>query len=504
MQTAPTEVPGDQAFTPQWVHDAVFYQIFPDRFARSLSLSKPANLESWESPPTAHGFKGGDLVGIVEHLDYLQDLGASALYLNPVFQSTANHRYHTHDYYRVDPLLGGDDALRLLLDEAHRRDMRIVLDAVLNHASRGFYQFSHVLENGLQSPYVDWFHILSWPLDPYPSEGESPGYASWWNLPALPKFNTSAPEVREFLWRVGQYWIERGIDGWRLDVPNEIDDDAFWQEFRRRVKGANPDAYIVGEIWGDAHRWLQGDQFDGVMNYIFTRACLGFLSAGEIDISVVDGTGLAPVPVLDAPGFEAVVHELLGRYPWPATLAQLNMLDSHDTARFLTIAHGDEASLRLATLCQMAFPGAPCIYYGDEIGMSGGPDPDSRRSFPWSASLWNESLRSYMKRCIELRRRHRVLRVGAYTSLHADGGVYVFARTLGQDLAIVALNAGHDARALDLELPFEGVVAELASAFDGPIPTIVDRAVRGWYLPSRAGTMLLGKINAEHMTSQGM
>lgn len=499
MQTAPTVTPGDQAFTPEWVHDAVFYQIFPDRFARSLSLPKPSNLEPWESPPTRHGFKGGDLVGIVEHLDYLQDLGISAIYLNPIFESTANHRYHTQDYFRVDPLLGGEDALRLLLDEAHRRDIRIVLDAVLNHASRSFYQFSHILENGPQSPYVDWFHIYSWPLHPYPSDGESPGYACWWNLPALPKFDTGTRAVREFLWGVGQYWIERGIDGWRLDVPSEIDDDEFWRVFRRRVKGANPHAYIVGEIWEDAGRWLRGDQFDGVMNYVFTRACLGFFaaSAGEMDSSVVDGTGLSPVHALDAPAFESAIHSLLGRYAWSATLAQLNVLDSHDTARFLTIARGNEASLRLATLFQMAFPGAPCIYYGDEIGMSGGPDPDSRRTFPWSPSLWNEGLRSYVKRCIELRRTHRALSVGEYRSLYAEGGVYVFARTLGEEMAIIALNAGHEPRAVDIELPLAGIVTELRSAFGDYVPGVADGVLRGWHLPSRTGSMLVGRIEGE-------
>src|SRR5579859_5981851 len=210
MQSAPVTTLSDAASTPEWVHEAVFYQIFPDRFARSLSVPKPSNLESWDSPPTVHGFKGGDLLGIVEHLDYLSDLGVSALYLNPVFRSTANHRYHTHDYYAVDPILGGNDALSSLLDEVHRRGMRIVLDGVFNHASREFFEFSHILENGPDSPYLDWFTVHSWPLHPYPSNGETPGYECWWNMPALPKFATATPAVREFLWGVGQYWIEQG------------------------------------------------------------------------------------------------------------------------------------------------------------------------------------------------------------------------------------------------------------------------------------------------------
>ncbi len=256
--------------TPEWVKDAIFYQIFPDRFASSPRVKKPSGIEPWASPPSLHGFKGGDLIGVVEHLDYLQDLGVTAIYFTPVFQSTANHRYHTHDYYQVDPILGGNAALRTLLDEAHARGMRIVLDGVFNHASRGFFQFNHILENGQASPYFDWFTVHNFPMRPY-----EPGhqYLGWENLAALPKFNTRSEEVRDFLWDVGRHWIDFGIDGWRLDVPNEIDEDAFWQEFRRRVKGGKPDAYIVGEIWEDARRWLKGDQYDAVMNYLFTKAC---------------------------------------------------------------------------------------------------------------------------------------------------------------------------------------------------------------------------------------
>ncbi len=255
--------------TPAWVTDAIFYQIFPDRFARSERVPKQGlNLEAWEAPPTIHGIKGGDLLGVVEHLDYLQDLGVNALYFTPVFASASNHRYHTYDYYTVDPLLGGNAALRELLDEAHRRGMRVVLDGVFNHASRGFWQFHHTLENGAASPYVDWFHFdpdhltgkRHWGAYPSPHEQRliqeegslrAIGYEGWWNLPALPKFNTNTPAVREFLLGVAEHWTSFGIDGWRLDVPGEINDNSFWQEFRRRVRAINPEAYIVGEIWYD-------------------------------------------------------------------------------------------------------------------------------------------------------------------------------------------------------------------------------------------------------------
>ncbi|MBV9282189.1 MAG: alpha-amylase [Chloroflexi bacterium] len=485
--------------TPAWVRDAVFYQIFPDRFARSAAVPKPANLEPWGSPPTFHGFKGGDLIGVAERLDYVRELGISAIYFCPIFQSAANHRYHTHDYLTVDPILGGNEALDLLIAEAHRRDIRIVLDGVFNHASRGFFQFNHILENGDKSPYIDWFSVYAWPLNPY-GPGD-PGYQCWWGLPALPKFNTGTQAVREFLWSVGEHWIERGIDGWRLDVPNEIDDDEFWREFRRRVKRANPDAYIVGEIWGDARRWLQGDQFDAVMNYLFTRACLGFFAGTGLglDYSLIEGTGLAPVEQLDAPGFRHVVDSLLDLYPWPITLSQLNLLDSHDTPRFLSIAREDASAFRLATLFQMTFPGAPCVYYGDEVGLLGGRDPDCRRGFPWDRSGWDDGLRDYVRDCIALRHGHRVLRQGGFGSLIAEDNLCVYARELDGDLAVIALNAGQSARTLDVELPaiprsgLEPVFGDFTGRLDG-------RTIRDWRLPPREGRVLLaaGQPEPQH------
>ena len=297
------------AITPDWVKDAIFYQIFPDRFAKSAQVEKPHNLETWDSPPTTFGYKGGDLLGVVEHLDYLQDLGITAIYFCPIFQSTANHRYHTHDYFQVDPILGGNAAFKTLLDEAHKRGMRVVIDGVFNHASRGFYQFNHTLENGPASPYIDWFTFREFPVRAYQ---EPSNYDAWWGLAALPKFNHKNPQVREFIFRVAEYWIRQGIDGWRLDVPGEIDDDEFWREFRRRVKAINPDAYIVGEIWHEAKRWLQGDQFDAVMNYPVTRACLSFLVDHEnIDHDLLQEQSYGKVEPIDAAEFARTLQGLL-------------------------------------------------------------------------------------------------------------------------------------------------------------------------------------------------
>lgn len=477
--------------TPDWVKDAVFYQIFPDRFAQSETLPKPSNLEPWNTSPSVLGFKGGDLLGVVERLDYLQDLGVSALYFNPVFQSASNHRYHTYDYFEVDPLLGGNQALRRLLDEAHRRDMRVILDGVFNHASRGFYQFHHALENEHASPYLDWFLIKGFPLNAYEHERE-PNYAAWWNLHALPKFNVQTPAVREFLLKVAGYWIEFGVDGWRLDVPEEIRDATFWQVFRERVKSVRPDAYLVGEIWHPAPEWLGGDRFDAVMNYVLTKACLGFFIEGSVQEDLVRDMAYAPVPHLDVGQFAAAIDHALGLYDWEITQAQLNLLDSHDTARFLTLARGDTTALRLAVLFQMTFPGAPCVYYGDEVGMLGGRDPDCRRSFDWDASTWNRELREHYRRAIALRNDHPALRRGEFRKVHAYDGIYAFIRALDGEELLVALNASRETKAVDIKLEGSPPLALLQALFadaGGARPEIVDGWVRGLPLEPRSGNV---------------
>ena len=424
---------------PTWVKDAVFYQIFPERFARSERLTKPANLESWESSPTRRGFKGGDFLGILEHLDYLEDLGITALYFNPIFQSAANHRYHTHDYYTVDPILGGNKAFAQFLEAAHSRGMRVVLDGVFNHASRGFLQFNHIMENGEHSPYLDWFIVKKFPLHAF-DEKHKPNYECWWNNRELPKLNTDHDQVRDFIFDVAEYWLHQGIDGWRLDVPLEIKTPGFWEEFRRRVKAVNPEAYILAEIWDEAKSWLQGDHFDATTNYCFNRACYGFFGQEALDTS--QRPGGFKLKRLDARHFARQIDRMLNLYAWPFTLAQYNLISSHDESRFLTMVGGDKRRLRLATLCQMTFPGAPSIYYGDEIGMEGGPDPDCRRAFPWDENRWDHDLRADFKRFIALRKAHPALRSGDFVTLYAKDLAYAFARASAEETVVVAFNAG--------------------------------------------------------------
>jgi cyclomaltodextrinase / maltogenic alpha-amylase / neopullulanase len=468
--------------TPAWVRDAVFYQVFPDRFARSGRVHVPGPLEAWDAPPTFHGFKGGDLYGIADHLDHIVDLGATALYLNPVFASASNHRYHTYDYYAVDPLLGGDAALRELIDRSHERGIRVVLDGVFNHASRGFWQFNHVMECGLDSPYVDWFRVdrerlaagrtlEAFPLRDLPAldHADSPwltrdgtwsfrelGYEAWWDLPALPKLNTDNPEVREFIYGVAEHWIRFGADGWRLDVPDEIDDDDFWREFRRRVKAVNPDAYIVAEIWSMRPEVLHGDMYDSLMNYPLGAAALSFAGAGRIDRAVADthaGVG-AFVHDDDGPTFARRLADVIAAYPLEIAAGQLNLIDSHDTPRAISICGGDAASMRLAFLVQMTVPGAPCIYYGDEIGLPGGFDPDCRRSFPWDRpGAWDRDLLAYVSAATRMRHEHPVLREGSFRIAGAEGSCVAWIRVDGDAAILVALNNGDAPATLVVDVP---------------------------------------------------
>lgn len=466
---------------PAWVRDAVFYQVFPDRFAASERVPKPGPLEPWDAPPTNYGFKGGDLLGIVEHLDHIAELGATALYLTPIFQSASNHRYHTYDYLAVDPLLGGDAALRELIDAVHARGMRIILDGVFNHTGRGFWPFHHVLETGLGSPYRSWFHwdeaglAAGRPPNAYPqgrmrsgvgtdapvpgeldpggdalSARERLGYEAWWGMPALPKLNVGEPAVREYLWGVAEHWLRFGIDGWRLDVPAEIDDRSFWAEFRRRCRAINPEAYLVGEIWHVDPDWVSGDRFDALMNYPLAEAIIGFVGGRSLNEALLRSHHeYGMVTRLDGAAFAGRVRELLAAYAPETSAVQLNLLDSHDSPRVLSMLGGDREAMELATLLQTTFPGAPCIYYGDEVGVQGGIDPDSRRAFPWDRSRWDGVVLDSVRSMVAARHAEPALRADELEVADTSGPALAFRRGAGGPLA-VAVNPGEDAARLRL------------------------------------------------------
>ncbi len=471
---------------PAWVRDAVFYQIFPDRFAGSARVPKPGPLEPWDAPPTNYGFKGGDLLGIVEHLDHIESLGVNALYLTPVFQSASNHRYHTFDYLQVDPLLGGNDALRELLDAAHARGMRVVLDGVFNHTGRGFWPFHHVLETGAGSPYRSWFQFdeaalaQGRPVNAYPAgrmrsgvatdepvpgeterdvEGDTTsarsrlGYEAWWGMPALPKLNIAEPAVREYVWGVAEHWLRFGIDGWRLDVPAEINDPPFWAEFRRRCRAVNPEAYLVGEIWHVAPEWLAGDRFDALMNYPLAEAIIGYVGGRSLNEPLLRSHHeYGQTERLDGAGFGRRLGELLAAYAPETNAVQLNLLDSHDSPRVFSLLGGDREAMELAVLLQATLPGAPCTYYGGEVGLMGGIDPDSRRAFPWDESRWDHELLASVRDSFALRRAEPALRSDGVTVTATAGAALAFERGVGDRRMVVAINAGDEAAMLPLPL----------------------------------------------------
>ncbi len=509
---------------PGWVRDAVFYQIFPDRFASSVRVQKPGPLESWDAPPTRLGFKGGDLLGVAERMPYLVDLGINAIYLTPIFASASNHRYHTYDYFRVDPLLGGDVALRELLDTAHANGVRVVLDGVFNHVGRGFWAFHHLLETGAASPYRRWFHLdeaaldRGLPIDAYPEthgrqdavgdragggaveDGTMPhggdgsslgrlGYRAWWDLPALPKLNLDEPAVREHILSVGEHWLRFGIDGWRLDVPEEIPDGSFWAEFRRRSRAVNPDAYLVGEIWRVAPEWLAGDRFDALMNYPLAEAILGFSAGSHLDETVVGAHHEYGQQVrrLDGRGMAERLEALDGAYDPAVVAVQLNLLDSHDTPRFLTMCGGDRNAYRLAVLLQATLPGAPCIYYGDEVGLEGGIEPGSRRAFPSEAAAHDGDLHAFVRAAMRARHAEPPLRHGALRVIGTAGDALAFERTGPTGRILVAANAGDG----PVEIPLVTDIEGGPSSWE-PVPESALVALPGWdaprYRPGPAGT----------------
>ena len=390
---------------PAWVKDAIFYQIFPDRFCRSGRYHAAGKFVPWDTKPTRENMFGGNLAGIESKLAYIKGLGVNAIYLCPIFKSNSNHRYHTVDYLEIDPVLGTLADFDRLVEKAHRLGLRVILDGVFNHCSRGFFQFNSLMELGASSPYVDWFHVKGWPLNAYSGK---PNYECWWNYPALPKFNTDCTEVREYLFKVAEYWTKRGIDGWRLDVPNEIDDDSFWQEFRRRVKRINRDAYIVGEIWDNPERWLQGDQFDGVMNYPFRRAVMDYL---------FERKGSA----------DEFLQRLCDAFPENRFGVQMNLLGSHDTTRIASQKGASIDRIVAAYTLMFFLPGTPCIYYGDELGLEGGKDPDCRRTIPWQnlPKIKKAQIYEVLRALILLRREEPALRYGSLRFERTEHGFAV-------------------------------------------------------------------------------
>ena len=384
----------DMFKAPQWVRDTVWYQIFPERFANGDPELNPEGTKAWDSTvhPGRQDFYGGDLQGILDHLDHLVDLGVNGIYFNPIFKAPSNHKYDTEDYFEIDPHFGDKKLFKKLVDEAHKRGIKVMLDAVFNHIGDQSPQWQDVIKNGKDSKYADWFHINKFPVSYTPTDNfefsSDATYETFDYTPHMPKLNTANPEVQEYLLSIATYWIkEFDIDAWRLDVANEIDHH-FWRRFHDATTALKPDFYILGEIWHTSQPWLQGDQFTGVMNYAYTEAIKEHFLTHEID----------------ALEMKNKLNQQLMLYNDQADSMMFNVLDSHDTARIKTLANDDMELVKQVFAFTFVQPGTPSIYYGTEYGMTGENDPDDRKPMVWDEKLQDHDMYQFMQHLIEVRK----------------------------------------------------------------------------------------------------
>lgn len=419
---------------PAWLEDRVFYQIFPDRFYNGDPANDPAAVTPWGGQPGLDNFFGGDLAGIEQKIPYLTDLGINALYLNPIFDAPSNHKYDTRDYLRIAPEFGDLRTYLRLVKALRRCGIRLILDGVFNHTGDQFWAFRDLVRRGSASPYQSWYHCQL-PVVQSPR----PNYECWWGIGTLPKLNYNTPEVVSYILRVAAFWTLTGIDGWRLDVPNEVRAD-FWPAFRRLVKALNPEAYLVGEIWDDATLWLQGDKFDAVMNYPLRELIISFFARQEMEAAV----------------FDEKLADLRARYNETVNRSMFNLLSSHDTPRFLTVCRGDDRRMLQALLFLFTYPGVPVLYYGDEIGMTGEKDPDCRRTMIWDETRWHREIYQAAKELIRLRKTRLALRRGEFKTALTDGyGVYAYWRLYGRERLLVLFNNTERMAEIKIPLPPE-------------------------------------------------
>lgn len=408
---------------PRWLEGAVFYQVFPDRFENGDPANDPAGVAPWGSKPTPTNWLGGDLAGVTQRLPHLQDLGVTGLYLNPVFKTQSNHGYTTDDYRSVDPRFGNTAEMKRLVTMANDSGIKVLLDGVFNHSGTGYAPFRSVAKEGAASPFAKFFHVLRFPIEEREGQQTYRTFAGVWQMP---KLATHEPEVQREIADIGTYWVrECGVAGWRLDVADEVAPEC-WRVFRKAVKQADPEAYILGEVWGDAREWLQGDMFDGVMNYRWREAVIGYI-AGTLRPSEL----------------ESRLRTIAEDYPDGVAMGLFNILGSHDTERLRRIVPARDLRMIAATL-QFTWPGVPCIYYGDEVGMDGGRDPDDRMCMDWSQAGWDFTLLQHYKDLSALRAQQPALRVGhvgKIVSLDVQG-VFAFRRDAGSNRVWVVTNLG--------------------------------------------------------------
>jgi len=446
----------------KWVSQGIIYQIFPERFyngnpendvlalksdefyynqqwaQNKLWAEEGPSLVKWNDPISSqhccHQYFGGDLAGIIEKLDYLKELGVTALYLNPIFDSGSAHGYDTYDYMKVSPKFGTEEDLKRLLNEAHERDMRVILDFVPNHIGLGFWAFQDVVKKGKDSPYWDWYFIHKWPFSP----GDPSSYEAWWGVGSLPKLNTGNPEVKEYLFKVVRRWLNFGADGWRVDVPNElVKAKEFFDEMRQLVKMEKEDAYLLAEIWQLDPSWVQGDQFDSLMNYALGRDILLNFARGSID----------------GENTLASLSRYFGTYGENVTAMGFNLVSSHDTGRILTDLGGGnfgdlpepegvERLMLLSTLLY-AMPGAPVIFQGDERSILGEKEFYDAQRYPIQWGTVDENLLSHYKKLAQLRREILALTSSVIRIYYGKGNLLSFFRgEQGKDEVLIVANNG--------------------------------------------------------------
>ncbi len=410
---------------PEWAENKVLYQIFPSRFATEKQVSE----DIWYQAPIGHEADlKGSLRGIINHLDYLKELGVDILYMTPVFCSNSSHKYNIDDYYNIDPSFGDKEDLKELVDRAHKLGMYVILDGVFNHTGVDFFAFRDILEKKEQSAYLDWYYIKDFPL--IMEWGKKPNYKTFSYAGQMPKLNLQNKETADFVIDVASYWIrECDIDGWRLDVADEVS-HTFWKRFRREIKAVKKEALIVGEIWHFAEDFLEGDEWDSVMNYQFSRSVMDLVVTQKMSISAFVG---------NLNFMKGNLHTKLEGYLW-------NLIDTHDTERFINCAQKDFRKQMLAASLQLLLPGMPMIYYGDEVGLEGGPDPDCRRGMLWDKSRQNQSLLQYYQTLIRIRHTCPALTKGNIIEQYTDDekGLFYITRHLGNQSITVIFHTKAD------------------------------------------------------------
>ena len=467
---------------PDWVYGGVMYQIFPERFNYSDTNSLFEEKVEWGSTPKRLEFQGGDLYGIIDKLDYIQNLNVNILYLNPIFLSGSTHRYDTWDHFKVDPKLGGEKALEKLIDELHARKMKIIFDTSLNHVHPKHFAFQDIIKNGEKSKYKDWFTIYEYPVHlkhrPHLYENTykvgwdgneeeykqylektfleteipvknidddgpivEPSYKSWWGVPDMPKINYSCEDARKWALDVTAFWINNfNIDGWRMDVAKEID-LLFWKDFRKIAKDSNQNVLLFSEIFGDTSQWLQGDMFDGTMNYSFRESMVDYFATKRMNISE----------------FSDSLANLYFMYSFKALSSCQNLLSSHDVKRFLNRC-SDDSSIYGPIFMQATFPGIAGIYYGDEIGLNGGNEPNNREAFPWNdEGSWDINLQNYIREIMNIKSSNNILKYGNFQLLPNQNDAIVFRRALRDKSLLCIFNRSEDQKNIKIPSTAHGI-----------------------------------------------